>query len=78
MILDHSYLLGIFALDLSHLDGCGVRECSEEGETWLCVLVRYPLMNGLKLPEDKVIDIKCKPQDSRVQGENEINFQKNM
>lgn len=70
-------LPGIFALDLRELANCGVRACQEEGEEWLCVLVRFPVMSGLKLPEDEIIDIKCKPQDRLVQGSNVINFQKN-
>ena len=31
----------------------------------------------LKLPEDEVIDIKCKPQDPAISGSNVINFQEN-
>ena len=57
--------------------GCGVRPCEEDGEEWLCVLIRFPVMAGLKLPEDEVIDIKCKPQDRQIEGRNIINFQKN-
>ena len=67
-----------------------VRECTEEGEPWLCLLVRYPVLRliqrvfhktvarGLRLPEDEVIDIKCKPQVGAVMGRNAINFQENM
>ncbi len=71
------FLPGIYALDLSRLSDCGVRECEEQDEQWLCLLIRFPVMNGLKLPEDEVIDIKCKPQDRQIRGRNEINFQKN-
>ncbi len=71
---------GIYALDLSLLSACGVRECEEQlgkDVKWLCVLLRFPVMSGLKLPEDEVVEIKCKPQDSLVQGRNAINFQEN-
>ncbi len=78
---------GIYALDLSLMSGCGVRECEEQlgsagdddgdGRRWLCVLLRFPVMSGLKLPEDEVIEIKCKPQDRLVEGRNAINFQEN-
>ena len=30
----------VFLLDLVRLEECGVRECEEQGETWLCLLVR--------------------------------------
>ena len=71
-------LESVFLVDLSLLAECGVRECEEQGETWLCLLVRYPVLKGLRLPEDEVIDIKCKPQDRAVTGENAINFQEAM
>ena len=71
-------LADVFLVDLSLLAECGVRECEEQGETWLCLLVRYPVLRGLRLPEDEVIDIKCKPQDRAVTGENAINFQEAM
>ena len=67
-----------FGLDLNNHKDCGVRECIEQGEKWLCVLVRFPKMSGLKLPEDEVIEIKCKPQERFVEGMNIINFQKNL
>ena len=69
---------GVFALDLDDLAGCGVRTCDhQDGDQWLCLLVRFPVMAGLKLPEDEVIEIKCKPQERSVEGRNVINFQKN-
>ena len=30
----------VFLLDLVRLDECGVRECEEQGQAWLCLLVR--------------------------------------
>jgi hypothetical protein len=68
---------GIFALDLSRMDPCGVRRCENGEEFWMCVTIRYPMLPGLKLPEDEVIDIKCKPQDPAISGSNVINFQEN-
>jgi len=60
------------------MEGCGVRECKEQGETWMCVTIRFPLLTGLKMPEDEVIDIKCKPQDPSIAGNNLFNFQENL
>jgi len=61
---------------------CGVRTCPEleGGKDWLCLLVRYPVLAGLRLPEDEVIDIKCKPkaQAQAVIGEDSFSFQENM
>ena len=33
-------LEGVFLVDLDRLAECGVRECEEQGQTWLCLLVR--------------------------------------
>lgn len=68
---------GIFALDLSQMESCGVSQCENGGELWMCVTIRFPMLPGLKLPEDEVIDIKCKPQDPAISGSNVINFQEN-
>ena len=68
----------VYLVDLVELEECGVRECEEQGETWLCLLVRYPVLRGLRLPEDEIINIKCKPQDRAVAGQNAINFQEAM
>ena len=80
------------ALDISGMEACGVRQCrpsaaaasvkgdadkAEVDSTWMCVTVRFPMLPGLKMPEDEVIDIKCKPQDHAVAGSNVINFQEN-
>lgn len=67
-----------YKVELHLLAECGVRECEEQGETWLCLLVRYPVLRGLRLPEDELINIKCKPQDRAVIGENFLNFQEAM
>ena len=71
-------LQDVYLVDLVELEECGVRECEEQGETWLCLLVRYPVLRGLRLPEDEIINIKCKPQDRAVAGQNAINFQEAM
>ena len=55
-------LADVFLVDLSLLAECGVRECEEQGETWLCLLVRYPVLRGLRLPEDEVITISASPK----------------
>ena len=39
-------------------------ECEEHSRPWL--------------PEDEIINIKCKPQDRAVAGQNAINFQEAM
>ena len=72
----------VMALDISHMEQCGVRQCQPSGEdgvdsSWMCVTVRFPMLPGLKMPEDEVIDIKCKPQDHAIAGSNVINFQEN-
>ena len=71
-------LQDVYVVDLTSLASCGVVECEEQGETWLCLLVRYPALRGLRLPEDEIINIKCKPQDRAVAGQNAINFQEAM
>ncbi|XP_040572825.1 uncharacterized protein [Lepeophtheirus salmonis] len=68
----------VYALDLGAIEDCGVSSCQEGSEfDWLCVTVRFPLISGLKMPEDEVIDIKCKPQDRSIEGNNVVNFQEN-
>ncbi|XP_053636203.1 uncharacterized protein [Cherax quadricarinatus] len=58
----------MFQLIVSDLERCGVRECRQpNGETWLCLQLRFPLVNGLKLPEDEIIQIRCRPQDKVAQ-----------
>lgn len=42
-------LAGRYSLQLSQLAPCGVRECEEQGEAWLCLLVRFPILAGRKL-----------------------------
>ena len=71
-------LQDVYLVDLTRLAACGVVECEEQGEPWLCLLVRYPALRGLRLPEDEIINIKCKPQDRAVAGQNAINFQEAM
>lgn len=37
-----------------------------DAQLWLCLTLRLPIVNGLKLPEDDVIEIRCKQQDRTV------------
>ena len=67
-----------YNLQVHHLSSCGVRDCEEQGESWLCLMVRFPALAGLKLPEDEVIDIKCRPQDRSIAGNSVVNFQENV
>ncbi|XP_037778467.1 uncharacterized protein LOC119575116 isoform X2 [Penaeus monodon] len=58
----------MFQLVVRDLERCGVQRCRQpNGETWLCLNLRFPLVNGLKLPEDEIIQIKCRPQDKMAQ-----------
>lgn len=47
---------------------CGVRRCSEgpNSKINMCVTVRMPTIQGLKLPEDGLVTLQCTPQDSVV------------
>ena len=84
-LLTKTNIENVIALDISSFHQCGVRECrgsEEEGDgnpdsPLLCVTLRFPMLPGLKMPEDEVIDIKCKPQDHAIAGSNVINFQEN-
>ena len=41
---------GMYNVELAgRLDGCGVRKCTEQGEEWLCLLVRFPLLKGKRV-----------------------------
>ena len=67
-----------FLFHFQKMESCGVSQCDNSGELWMCVTIRFPMLPGLKLPEDEVIDIKCKPQDPAISGSNVINFQENV
>ncbi|KAK7069579.1 hypothetical protein SK128_018387 [Halocaridina rubra] len=63
----------MFQLIVADLDRCGVRKCRQaNGETWLCLTLRFPLVSGLKLPEDELILIRCRPQDKMAQNTHAI------
>jgi hypothetical protein len=38
--------VGEYSLQLGQLAACGVRECQEQGEAWLCLLLRFPILSG--------------------------------
>lgn len=54
-----------FRIDLENgnMERCGVRHCSGADRINLCVSLRMPSLKGLKLPEDSVVTLQCKPQD---------------
>ncbi|RXG51688.1 hypothetical protein Avbf_14400 [Armadillidium vulgare] len=57
-------LVGMFQLIVSKYEPCGVRRCRQSnGESWYCLVLRFPRLNGLKLPEDELIEIRCRPHD---------------
>ena len=53
----------------SHLTGIvdlyiyGESNCSHL-QTWNCLILRFPLLNGIKLPEDELVEIRCRPHDA--------------
>lgn len=62
---------GIFAIDMENsrrMSQCGVRRCSSgiSSKINMCVTVRMPTIQGLKLPEDGLVTLHCTPQDSVV------------
>nr|CAH0107967.1 unnamed protein product [Daphnia galeata] len=65
---------GTFQLEVTNLDACGVKSCNQNGEPWLCVTLRFPVLAGLKLPEDEIIEIRCKQQDRTVAEKKDIDF----
>lgn len=67
---------GSFQLEVTNLDACGVRTCSgiSDGQPWLCLMLRFPMITGLKLPEDEIIEIRCKQQDRTVTEKKDIDF----
>ncbi|XP_046639379.1 uncharacterized protein LOC124320586 isoform X2 [Daphnia pulicaria] len=65
---------GTFQLEVTNLDACGVKSCNQNGEPWLCVTLRFPVLAGLKLPEDEIVEIRCKQQDRTVAEKKDIDF----
>lgn len=62
---------GIFVIDMEgtrRMSQCGVRRCTTgtSSRTSMCVTVRMPTIQGLKLPEDGLVTLQCAPQDSVV------------
>ncbi|CAL4142096.1 unnamed protein product, partial [Meganyctiphanes norvegica] len=61
-------LVGMFELFVSNFKQCGVTECRQGGgEKLVCLVLRFPLMTGIKLPEDTIIEIRCKPQEKTAE-----------
>ncbi|XP_037094189.1 uncharacterized protein LOC119114071 [Pollicipes pollicipes] len=54
----------LLTLSVTNLEACGVESCVQpSGERWLCLTIRFPVIAGIRLPEDDVIQIQCRPQD---------------
>lgn len=43
-------------------------------QPWLCLTLRFPVLAGLKLPEDEIVEIRCKQQDRTVAERKDIDF----
>lgn len=70
---------GFYQLEVTNLDACGVKSCSggsgpEANQPWLCLTLRFPVLSGLKLPEDEIIEIRCRQQDRTVTEKKDIDF----
>lgn len=62
---------GIFVVNMEgskRIADCGVRTCTSgvTSRTNMCVNIRMPTIQGLKLPEDYLMTLQCTPQDSVV------------
>lgn len=57
-----------FRIDVSgnQMTQCGVRYCSGSDQLNLCVPIRLPTVRGLRLPEDNLITLQCRPQERVV------------
>lgn len=55
-----------FAMDLegNKMTQCGVKYCNAGDKGYMCVTLRVPSVRGLKLPEDTIVTLQCKVQDS--------------
>lgn len=54
-----------FIIDLNGNDmtQCGVRYCSSPDQLNICVSLRHPTVRGVRLPEDPLITLQCRPQE---------------
>lgn len=54
-----------YYLDVNEINmiQCGVRYCSTNDRT-LCAQIRIPTIRGIRLPEDRLITIQCRPQET--------------
>jgi hypothetical protein len=43
-------------------------------QPWLCLTLRFPALAGLKLPEDEIVVVRCRPQDRTVQENKEVDL----
>ncbi|XP_019873965.2 uncharacterized protein LOC109602078 isoform X2 [Aethina tumida] len=52
---------------LNRMGECGVKRCTNgNGKVNMCVTLRMPTVNNLKLPEDATVNLQCSPQESVV------------
>ncbi|KAG5893031.1 hypothetical protein JTB14_026583 [Gonioctena quinquepunctata] len=68
---------GVYSIEMRgsrRMSDCGVRRCSTGSSTRanMCVVVRMPTVQGLKLPEDMVVTLQCIPQDTVVSHTKQI------
>lgn len=58
------------------LSKCGVRKCisGSSPRANMCVMVRMPTVQGLKLPEDGLVTLQCTPQDSVASHTKHLRF----
>lgn len=53
-------------LDGNRMTQCGVKYCQSGDKGNMCVTLRMPTVRGLKLPEDTLVTLQCRVQDSVV------------
>lgn len=63
VISQNGYLLKV---DGPRMTQCGVRYCSSHDRN-LCAQIRMPTVKGLKLPEDPLVTLQCRPQETVVE-----------
>lgn len=49
-----------------HMKKCGIRDCGNDGQKYLCMSMRLPTIRGLKLPEDVLLTLQCRTSDKFI------------